>query len=167
MTALERKPRAVSYLTLSTAGKPAELSAALQQQTKAQLSAMEKQLAGRLAFLTQLKQGRPVITEKLSILARTLPDGVWFDGVSFSDHVDAGGPQRRQAKLTVEGACFLPETHNEVEVISRFAAALKSDAAFTRNLSQVALKGIAEAEDPNRLAHYQTFRLECGSGRTL
>jgi Tfp pilus assembly PilM family ATPase len=129
-----------------------------------ELEALQQRLEQRLAFLGRAIEGRIWVTEKLDLLAKALPEGIWLEGLDYRQESDRSGQGR--AALTVKGACFLAASDNELDTIRGFVERIRKDQRFLEGLETAQLAHISEARDQPRHV-YQRFQMECGAGRRL
>ena len=131
----------------------------LEGKTLEELQAFQKQLDTRLTALRLLLTQRVSVAEKLDALAKTVPEGVWLEGLRYENRLK--NLESWQTSLALRGACLLPESERELEVIGAFAKRLKQDSSFFRGFASAQLGEIAAAEDPKQQYSYRTFRLNC------
>jgi Tfp pilus assembly PilM family ATPase len=125
------------------------------------LEGLQKEADRRLSFLKKTVGGRVLVAEQLDALARTLPDGIWLEGLNFTNRseVERG---LAQAKLTIQGACYLKNPEKELGAIREFAHRLKEQAAFADDFSTAEVGEIMSATDRATQVPYKRFRLDCG-----
>jgi len=128
---------------------------------RAELQALQPEVEKRLTFLRKTIESRLSMAQKLDILAKALPDGVWLEGVVYRNRLEVGGPD--QAMLSLRGGCYLPQSGNELGAISDFATRIKQDPQFFRGFLTSQLGQIAQAEDKTERVVYRTFQLTCQS----
>ena len=127
------------------------------------LQAIQSRAESYLAFLRTNVETRTFVTEKLSALAKLLPEGVWVEGLTYQAKVGPTGDG--QPTLTLHGACFLPGSADELDVISDFVQRMKQDAALFQGFETVQLGEITIAEEPTQHYAYRAFQLSCSSER--
>jgi Tfp pilus assembly PilM family ATPase len=133
--------------------------------TEAELQPLQRKVEARLKFLRALIRDRVSVTEKLDALAKTLPEGVWLEGVRYQDRLEKTG--RGQASLTIQGACLLAGSEDELRVISEFVRRVKQDERFFRGFATAQLGEVTAVEDRATQASYRTFGLTCQAQRKL
>jgi Tfp pilus assembly PilM family ATPase len=131
--------------------------------SKQALQALQKDADRRLSFLRKTIQGRLSVAEHLEALARTLPDGVWLEGVNFTSRSD----QERglgQTRLVIQGSCYLKDGEQELGAIREFAHRLKEqpDSAV---FGTAEVAEIMSMNDRAAQVAYKRFRLDCGAGK--
>ena len=140
----------------------------LQALQQSELETLGKEIDARLAFLRRTVSQRISVTEKLDGLAKILPEGVWFDNLTYEDR-SYQPREGSQTTLTLQGNCFLPnQTDAELEAISQFAASMKADPKLFRGFGVAQLADIQTKmeERPHAFLAYRTFRLTCGPGQS-
>ena len=130
-----------------------------QQKTLEEFRVFQQQLETRLAFLRATVQQRVSVAQKLDALAKTIPEGVWLEGLSYENQARAREPG--QPSLTIRGACWLPDSERELALISEFVQRLKQNPGFFRGFASAQLGEILASEDPAQRYSYRTFRLNC------
>ncbi|MBF0122025.1 MAG: pilus assembly protein PilM [Candidatus Omnitrophica bacterium] len=91
---------------------------------------------------------RSTATSALVRLIKSIPEGVWFQGISFSidQESESGNVGERGAtikvtsSMTIEGNVYLNSTNAEFEAASRFVDVLKDDKAFSGLFTNIKLK---------------------------
>ncbi len=161
---LVRKQQELTSITRTITEDPLGLKA----KPHAELQTFQEDVTRRLAFLRQAIQHRVLVSEKLDALAKTLPDGMWLESITYQDRPDSLTAQR--PTLTLQGACFLPQSPGgELRVISEFIQRIKQNPQFFRGftmtqLGQIEIKQGADALKPYS---YRTFALNCQSEQKL
>lgn len=126
-----------------------------------ELTALQERARQRIAALRDLIDNRVVVTEKLDALARSLPDGIWLEGLRYDNRVL--DQTKTEASLTIRGACFLPEEKStELSVIGEFTSRVKRNPKFFKGFASAQLGEISVKED-NPKYTYRTFKLNCSS----
>ncbi len=152
-----RVTRSLSQSSLSDQVS-APLIVGLEQRSSEELQGLSDAIHRRLSILQQAIQGRLMVTEKLSLLADLLPEGIWLDGLTFA----AANPEvigaSRQTSLTLMGSCFLPESRNELDVISTLSSQLKRHPVFFHGF-QTSQLGEITIRDAGPDTSYRTFTL--------
>lgn len=129
------------------------------------LELMKQQISAQAAALRRVIEGHLGVAAKLDALARALPEGVWLTGVSFDNPLDDIG--RAQAKLSIQGSCYLGEAGKELNAIQQFEDQLKRNAAFVRGFGSAQVDRIAAEAGPNQRYMYRTFQFNCQPSRKL
>ncbi|MBI2104708.1 MAG: pilus assembly protein PilM [Candidatus Omnitrophica bacterium] len=126
------------------------------------LAPIKEAAAAQAALLLQVMDQRVSVAAKLDALARTLPDGVWLNGLLFEDPID-GATGQSQAKLTVHGACLLGEAGKELEAIQALEEQMKHTPAFFEGFSAAQLEQITARTggEASKQYSYRTFQLHC------
>jgi Tfp pilus assembly PilM family ATPase/Tfp pilus assembly protein PilN len=137
----------------------------LQEKSEEELESLEQKLEARLALLRQVMRDRIFVTEKLDALAKALPEGVWLESLRYQDRLERGG--QSPTSLTLRGACFLPESEDELRVISEFVQRIKQDEGFFRGFTTAQLSEITAMEDRAKRYSYRTFGFNCQTDRKL
>ncbi len=136
----------------------------LKDRSRTELKGIQDQVNRKVAFLQRLVQQRVSVAEKMSMIAKSLPDGVWLDVVSFNNRSEyERGPG--QPKLVLQGACYLINADSQMTSISEFAQRLRRDQTFFRDFATAEVGEITSMVDRNTQAAYKTFRLDCGIGK--
>ena len=128
----------------------------LKNRPRAEVEALKGLVDARLAVASNAIHRRMVATEKLNVLAKELPEGIWLDGLTYQDRFEPSGG--RQAALTLQGSCFLSTPGGEVEVITQLARQLKQDPKFFQGFAASQLGEIATRDAGNQTS-YRTFTL--------
>jgi Tfp pilus assembly PilM family ATPase len=136
-----------------------QLGHGLEQKTLEDLQKLPKRVNARMAFLRRGILERVSLAQKLDVLAKTMPDGMWLDSISYTNRL--ANLESWQPSLILRGACLLPDVEQELEVISDFAQQIKQDPTFFHGFADAKLEEILANEDVNRRYSYRTFRLSC------
>ena len=110
---------------------------------------------------------RVPVTEKLDALATILPDGIWLRQLSYHGPRLGDDANSPQLSLSMEGACWLPGSDREVEVISDFIDRMKRHQGLLRGMTTARLEEIHLAEQPGQDGAYRRFRAACETSETL
>ena len=139
----------------------------LSQMPPEALAPIKEAATAQFGFLAQLMDHRVSAAAKLDALARSLPEGVWVNGLTFQDAID-GATGTSRPRLAIHGACFLGERGKELETIQQFEDAMKRDPVFFSGFSVSQLESISTKSDPawDRYT-YHTFQLNCDANRKL
>jgi len=130
--------------------------------SKEALVPLKESATAQVTLLAQVTDRRVSAAAKLDALARTVPDGVWLNGLSFEDPVDTAMGTRRP-KLMVHGACLLGEAGKELDTIQAFEEQMKRTPTFFEGFTTAQLEQITEKTDGKapRQYSYRTFQLHC------
>lgn len=151
-------------------GAAPSLGDGLKAVSPAELQVLQEQASTVLSVLTQTIDARLRLVEKLDALARSVPDGVWFTRLAFSQASRVGVAAPAAFRLEVAGACFLPQrSHEEQGTILKFQEQLKANPAFFKGFTNARLDTIGEREHAVNTQRYtyRTFELRCDSERSL
>ncbi len=129
----------------------------LKGKSLADLKRVKQQVDTHLQMLGKLSEQRVSVTEKLDALAKSLPQGVWLEGLNYQNRFGRGGDT--QQVLTLRGAVFLPEEGGEMDVIRQFADQLKEDHRFSKGFASSQLGEVGLAEGGRQRVSYRTFKL--------
>ena len=134
-----------------------QLGYGLGQKSREDLQQLQQRLKKRLTFLRSGILERVSIAQKLDVLAKTLPDGMWLDSINYANRLQ--NLDSWQPSLTLRGACLLPDVEQELALISDFAQRIKQDPTFFHGFAGAQLGEILANEDATRRYSYRTFRL--------
>lgn len=139
----------------------------LHQMTPEALAPLKEAAAAQVRFLAQVMEQRVSAAAKLDALARSLPDGMWLNGLTFEDRIDrATGAS--QPRLVIHGACLLGEGGKELAMIQQFEDEMKRNPVFFSGFSVAQLERInTKADEASNQYTYHTFELNCDAGRRL
>lgn len=135
-----------------------DVGGGLSEKQAPELDALQQQVNTRLAFLRRIVQQRVSVTEKLDVLAKALPEGIWLEGLDYEDPLEGLGPSH--ASLALRGGCILPQSENELEAIREFTQRLKQDTRFFQGFATAQLGEIARTEAQAQQSAYRVFRLD-------
>jgi len=138
------------------------------------LTSAQQKSHEQLQLLKSLMEQRPQMAQKLDALARSLPEGMWLTGITFEDKLNVSGgaaagknKSARQAKLVVNGACFLGMAGGELKAIQEFEARVKNNPQLQYGLGQVRMGKVdaasSNAQETQQPYSYKTFQLSCQS----
>lgn len=130
--------------------------------TRSRLDPVEHQAQAQLALLQRVMDRRVRVTEKLDILARSLPDGVWVIALTYRDPLDPMG--RGHPSLTLHGACYLGDVGSELSAIQQLGERVKGE-AFFRGFDLARVEAIKAGQAGPYT--YRTFQLQCDAGRAM
>lgn len=136
-----------------------QLGEALLNKKSEDLQKLRQRITVRAAFLKSGIVERVSMAQKLDALAKSIPDGLWLDAISYTNRLQ--NLETWQPSLTLRGSCLLPDAERELEVISDFAQRMKQDPAFFRGFSGAQLGEILATEDSTRRYSFRTFKLSC------
>ncbi|GEM_PF-2220208 len=128
------------------------------------LLALQKDLDRRLSFLRKMVQDRVSAAEQLETLAKSLPDGIWLEGINYVSRSESDRGTS-QAKLVIQGACYLQEADRELGAIRDFAKRLKDAEGPMAQFTSADVGEIMSTVDRTTQAAYKRFRLDCGLGK--
>lgn len=128
----------------------------------ADLQTLKPEVEKRLAFLDRVILQRVSVAQKLEVLARALPDGIWLEGLTYQDQL-LEKSDKNKTSLNLRGACYLPERGKELGAISDLTQRIKRDPDFFRGFTSAQLGQIAQAEDALKQYTYQTFQVTCSA----
>ncbi len=136
-----------------------QLGHGLEQKSREDLQQLQQRLKTRVAFLRSGILERISIAQKLDALAKSLPDGIWVDSISYANRLQ--NLDSWQPSLTLRGACLLSDVEQELVVISDFVQRIKQDPTFFHGFAGAQLGEILASEDATQRYSYRTFRLNC------
>ena len=128
------------------------------------LQPIQKTATRQLEILRDVVDGRVGVVAKLDALARSLPEGMWITRLTFEEIPDGAGTT--QVSLKVSGACYLQQSGKELSAIRAFEDRVKSTPVLFRGFKTARVEQIKEQVGPHQ-STYQTFQLDCRSGRDL
>lgn len=137
----------------------------LRRQPRDALQPLHERAEQTARFLLRTMDERVSVTEKLDALAKSLPEGVWLEGLQYDSALDQQG--RPAYALVLRGACFLPQPGDELTTISGFVERIKQDPKFFRGFAAAQLGEILQAKDDSAQHRYRTFQLNCQPQRPL
>ena len=139
----------------------------LRQMTQEALAPVKEAATSQLTFLAQVMDHRVSAAAKLDVLARSLPEGMWLNGLTFQDPID-GASGTSRPRLIIQGACLLGERGKELETIQQFEELVKRDPVLFSGFSVTQLEYINTKADPvSNQYTYHTFQLNCDANRKL
>lgn len=128
------------------------------------LQPIQKTATRQLEILRDVVDGRVGVVAKLDALARSLPEGMWITRLTFEEIPDGAGTT--QVSLKVSGACYLAQSGKELSAIRAFEERVKGTPALFRGFKAARVEQIKEQVGPHQYT-YQTFQLDCRSGKEL
>lgn len=134
----------------------ADVGWGLKEMTQEELEALKQKSGEQLSLLKRIIDQRERVAAQLDVLVRSVPEGVWFTGIAFQEGIDG-----QKKRLSVTGACFLPESGRQLTAIQKFEEQVKRNPIFAGGfrIAQVGQIKI-RSEDPERPS-YRTFQLNC------
>lgn len=145
------------------AGAQSAVGKGLDGKSERELQTVHEQIQQQLTLLTRIANERVSLAAKLDALARSIPDGVWFTGLTYTAMVDTTG--KSQVTMTVNGACYLGASGKELDAIQEFAARVKRSPKLLGGGS-AQLGQISAQDAPQAHMTYRTFALNCQPGKT-
>lgn len=106
----------------------------------------EKMLNGQVAFLSQDKGEGILWSDKMVALPRLLPANLWLEEVRLEENKGQkttpapGDPAGTQ--LVIRGLAVSDPRNNPIDLIGRFARALKEDPAFSVDFETIRIESI-------------------------
>ena len=98
-------------------------------------------------LIEAFQKGRSLINEKLLILARTVPQSIWFSGLAFQQGMAQGGQLAiRKRELIFDGYVYykdIPE--EELRQMNEYIDSLKKDTEFMSGFNSIELSGVERA----------------------
>ena len=119
------------------------------------LSAEKDKLRSIFNILQEFTEETVFSSEKLSILAKVIPDGVWLDNFSYLRKETKG------AELKLSGFAYRGGKKEENKIVDAFALTLKKNSEFTDGFGRVQL----DSRSRGRISDYEVekFSIVCSS----
>jgi len=152
--------RAKNLLETEKRGRPKFMDLAHFSDDK--LKKGEQEIIKRLNIYKKLVVNRFVFTDKLSVFPKTIPEGIWLNGLSFmvvfsSDKSDFSPDY----SLAVEGKVFSDQKGVEIEMVNDFAESLKTDDMFFEGFKVLKTGSVTRGEFLG--VPVMSFKLNCYS----
>lgn len=146
----------------AVAGRP-DVGWALNAMTAADLAPVKEKAEQQIGLLKKVMDRRVSLAAKLDAFARTMPEGMWVNSLTYDGSFDLNGVTT--PRLLMSGSCYLAGGAAEIRAIQRFEEDIKKNAALFEgfkhvDVGQIALHETAVGEEtyPHR-----TFQMTLSS----
>ena len=125
---------------------------------------IREQLDQQIAIARQRVRDRVLLTPKLSVLTRLLPEGVWLGQLLYTAGADTGRPGERSHSLTLQGFCYRDSATRELELISQLVQSLRNDTTLFQGFNRAELGSVKNVMVQH--CNVTTFELRCLAARS-
>lgn len=137
------------------------------------LQPMQDLAREQLRVIKGLIDQRPRLAEKLDVLPRILPNGIWLTTLNFEHKIEISKNSKKQSQalLALGGACYLGAGDQELRAIQDFEARVKNNPTLQKDLPPAQLGKITGATSPGnnndtQSYTYKQFQLSCQSNKS-
>jgi len=97
----------------------------------------KKNLEDALQVLKDILENKTLLSPILNFLSNDVPDGVWFEQITFLKQPAGKDKEIRVFNLKIKGSVYSPVAGNEIDILEKFTRVLKADTAFSDLISNI------------------------------
>jgi len=114
----------------------------------AQLKTGEKGIKKRMEIYKKLVKNRFILTDKLSVIPKVIPEGMWLTDLNYSSVVPAGDKTRidKITTLIIQGKIYAEQKGLEIEMVNDFSEKLKTDDLFFNDFKVIKTGSVTRSD---------------------